>query len=44
VTRPPAQHDFRGGSLTILKWEGLRRAGEFDVSYLNFDSDEERAA
>jgi CRP-like cAMP-binding protein len=26
---------FRAGSLTILNWEGLRRAGQFDGSYLH---------
>jgi CRP-like cAMP-binding protein len=35
---------LRGGSLTILNWEGLKKAGEFDVTYLHLDSQEQRVA
>jgi CRP-like cAMP-binding protein len=35
---------LRAGSLTILNWDGLKTAGEFDVTYLHLDSEEERAA
>jgi CRP-like cAMP-binding protein len=34
---------LRGGSLTILNWEGLKKA-EFDVTYLHLDSQEQRVA
>jgi hypothetical protein len=26
---------LRGGSLKVLDWEGLQRAGEFDPTYLH---------
>jgi len=28
---------LRGGSLTVLDWDGLREAGEFDPAYLHLD-------
>jgi hypothetical protein len=36
---------LRGGSLTILNWEGLKTAGEFDPIYLHLDGEtQERVA
>jgi CRP-like cAMP-binding protein len=36
---------LRGGSLTILNWEGLKTAGEFDPNYLHLDGEtQERVA
>jgi CRP-like cAMP-binding protein len=29
---------FRGSTLTVLDWEGLRKAGEFDSTYLHLDA------
>jgi len=28
---------LRGGTLTVLDWDGLREAGEFDPAYLHLD-------
>jgi hypothetical protein len=28
---------LRSGSLTVLDWDGLRQAGEFDPAYLHLD-------
>jgi hypothetical protein len=36
---------LRGGFLTVLNWEGLKEAGEFDPTYLHLDNQvEERVA
>jgi CRP-like cAMP-binding protein len=36
--------ELRGGSLTVLNWGGLKKAGEFDPTYLHLDGDAEVAA
>jgi CRP-like cAMP-binding protein len=36
--------ELRGGSLTILNWDGLTKAGEFDPTYLHLDGDAEEQA
>ena len=36
--------ELRGGSLTILNWDGLKKAGEFDPTYLHLDGDAEKVA
>jgi hypothetical protein len=28
---------LRSGTLTVLDWDGLRQAGEFDPTYLHLD-------
>ncbi len=33
-----------GGSLTILEWEGLKKAGEFDLTYLHLSGEAEGVA
>src|SRR5918997_1739735 len=35
---------LRGSMLTVENWEGLKKAGEFDPTYLHLDGDAERAA
>jgi CRP-like cAMP-binding protein len=35
--------ELRGGSLKILNWDGLKKAGEFDPTYLHLDSEEQAA-
>jgi CRP-like cAMP-binding protein len=36
---------LKGGFLTVLNWEGLKEAGEFDPTYLHLDNQvEERVA
>jgi CRP-like cAMP-binding protein len=37
--------ELRGGSLSVLNWDGLKKAGEFDPTYLHLDGEiAERAA
>jgi CRP-like cAMP-binding protein len=36
--------DLRRGSLAILNWAGLKEAGEFDPTYLHFNTEVEDAA
>ena len=36
--------EFRSGSLTAVNWDGLKRAGEFDPTYLHLDRAAEAAA
>ena len=37
--------ELRGGSLTVLNWDGLKKAGDFDPTYLHLDQEiEEEAA
>jgi predicted transcriptional regulator len=31
--------ELRGGSLTVLDWEGLKENGEFDSTYLHLDGE-----
>jgi CRP-like cAMP-binding protein len=35
---------LRGSILTVQDWDGLKKAGEFDPTYLHLDGDAERAA
>jgi CRP-like cAMP-binding protein len=35
---------LRGGSLSVLNWEGLKHAGEFDVTYVHLNGGMEDAA
>jgi CRP-like cAMP-binding protein len=34
---------LNGGVLNILNWEGLKEAGEFDLTYLHLDKDQAAA-
>jgi CRP-like cAMP-binding protein len=36
--------ELRGGSLTVLNWDGLKKAGEFDPTYLHLDVEVEGRA
>jgi CRP-like cAMP-binding protein len=36
--------ELGGGSLTILDWQGLKKAGEFDLTYLHLNSGQESIA
>ena len=35
---------LRGSILTVVNWDGLKKAGEFDPAYLHLDGNAERAA
>jgi hypothetical protein len=35
---------LKGGFLTVLNWEGLKEAGEFDPTYLHLDGAAQAAA
>jgi ATP-dependent DNA ligase len=37
VLRAKERFSLKGGSLTVLNWDGLKKTGEFDQTYLHLD-------